>query len=147
VSSNLKVISILGLPRDWSPCTFAVTGNELNGLKFVRSFSCKSMNSVCDYLFLLQILKKSKKFLKKYFCFNRKVQNMFGGRLKFSLSGAAPISSDVLNFMRCALGIPITEGISLQLLLEQHYKNEKNQFIHNNTQSTTIFFSLMPSSA
>jgi len=40
----------------------------------------------------------------------RKIQRLFGGRVKICITGAAPISSDVLNFMRCALGVPFSEG-------------------------------------
>ncbi|XP_077974330.1 long-chain-fatty-acid--CoA ligase 1-like isoform X2 [Styela clava] len=40
----------------------------------------------------------------------KKIQNMMGGRLRLCATGAAPISPVVLNFMRCALGIPFTEG-------------------------------------
>jgi len=40
----------------------------------------------------------------------RKVQNLFGGRARICITGAAPISVDVLNFMRCALGVNFTEG-------------------------------------
>nr|CAB3219806.1 long-chain-fatty-acid--CoA ligase 1 [Phallusia mammillata] len=40
----------------------------------------------------------------------KKVQNLVGGRVKFCITGAAPVSTDVLNFMRCALGIYFTEG-------------------------------------
>ena len=35
---------------------------------------------------------------------------MFGGRVRVCLTGAAPISPDVLNFMRCMLGVPFSEG-------------------------------------
>lgn len=40
----------------------------------------------------------------------RKVQNMMGGRVRICITGAAPIAADVLNFMRCALGVCFTEG-------------------------------------
>lgn len=40
----------------------------------------------------------------------KKIQNMMGGRLRLCATGAAPISPVVLNFMRCALGVPFTEG-------------------------------------
>nr|CAB3219799.1 long-chain-fatty-acid--CoA ligase 1 [Phallusia mammillata] len=40
----------------------------------------------------------------------KKVQNLVGGRVKFCITGAAPVSTDVLNFMRCALGVYFTEG-------------------------------------
>jgi len=42
---------------------------------------------------------------------------MLGGRLRICITGAAPIALDVINFMRCALGVPFTEG--LFLILEQ----------------------------
>jgi len=40
----------------------------------------------------------------------RKVQNLFGGNARICITGAAPISGEVLNFMRCALGVNFTEG-------------------------------------
>nr|CAB3219802.1 long-chain-fatty-acid--CoA ligase 1 [Phallusia mammillata] len=40
----------------------------------------------------------------------KKIQNLVGGRVRFCITGAAPVSPDVLNFMRCALGIYFTEG-------------------------------------
>ncbi|CAK8672752.1 unnamed protein product [Clavelina lepadiformis] len=40
----------------------------------------------------------------------RKIQNTLGGRLRVCVTGAAPVSPDILNFMRCALGIPFTEA-------------------------------------
>jgi len=39
-----------------------------------------------------------------------KIQKMFGGRVRICLTGAAPISNEVLNFMRCALGVYFSEG-------------------------------------
>ena len=42
-----------------------------------------------------------------------------GGRLKYCITGAAPISLDVISFMRGALGVPFTEGIEalLQIII------------------------------
>nr|CAB3219809.1 long-chain-fatty-acid--CoA ligase 1-like [Phallusia mammillata] len=39
-----------------------------------------------------------------------KIQNMMGGRIRLCITGAAPVSIDVINFMRVALGIPFSEG-------------------------------------
>lgn len=39
-----------------------------------------------------------------------KVQAMLGGNVKIAVTGAAPISVEVLNFMRCALGVAISEA-------------------------------------
>jgi len=35
---------------------------------------------------------------------------MFGGNLKYIISGSAPISGDVMNFLRVALCVRIGEG-------------------------------------
>ena len=51
------------------------------------------------------------------FQFDSKVQNMMGGRVRICVTGAAPISKDVLNFMRCALGVYFTEGEVVKILL------------------------------
>jgi long-chain acyl-CoA synthetase len=40
----------------------------------------------------------------------RKVQARLGGRVKLFLSGAAPISPEVLDFFRAAFGCPVMEG-------------------------------------
>lgn len=40
----------------------------------------------------------------------RKFQDAVGGRVKFTLCAAAPISPEVLNKVRCVFGIPIVEG-------------------------------------
>lgn len=40
----------------------------------------------------------------------KKVQNLMGGNVRLAITGAAPIAIDVLNFMRCALGIFFAEG-------------------------------------
>nr|XP_002129741.1 long-chain-fatty-acid--CoA ligase 1-like [Ciona intestinalis] len=39
-----------------------------------------------------------------------KVQNMMGGRGRIFITGAAPVSLEVINFMRAALGVNFTEG-------------------------------------
>jgi len=40
----------------------------------------------------------------------RKIQASLGGRLRFVITGAAPISSEVLEFLRCSLGCAVFEG-------------------------------------
>jgi len=40
----------------------------------------------------------------------KKVQELMGGNVRLAITGAAPIAIDVLNFMRCALGVFFTEG-------------------------------------
>ena len=40
----------------------------------------------------------------------RKVRNSFGGRLRFMLVGSAPVESEIINFLRCALSCEIVEG-------------------------------------
>ncbi len=39
-----------------------------------------------------------------------KVKTLFGGEVKLMLSGAAPISADVLDFLKIASCAPILEG-------------------------------------
>jgi len=40
----------------------------------------------------------------------KKVQAKLGGRVRFIVTGAAPISEKCLTFLRCALGCPVVEG-------------------------------------
>ncbi|KAK3772609.1 hypothetical protein RRG08_027342 [Elysia crispata] len=40
----------------------------------------------------------------------RKIQDKLGGRVKLVITGSAPLSSDVMNFLRCALGCLVLEG-------------------------------------
>ena len=42
-----------------------------------------------------------------YLIFN-KVQKSLGGRVRFILTGSAPISNKVLNFLRCAFGCMVS---------------------------------------
>jgi long-chain acyl-CoA synthetase len=39
-----------------------------------------------------------------------KIKAIFGGKIRVMVTGSAPISSDVLDFMKIAVGIPIVEG-------------------------------------
>ncbi|KAH9495262.1 Long-chain-fatty-acid--CoA ligase 1, partial [Bulinus truncatus] len=39
-----------------------------------------------------------------------KVQNKLGGRIRMVLTGSAPLSAEVLRFLRCALGCVVLEG-------------------------------------
>lgn len=39
-----------------------------------------------------------------------KFQALLGGRVTMSVTGAAPVSAEVLNVVRCVMGIPIVEG-------------------------------------
>ncbi|CAL1529742.1 unnamed protein product [Lymnaea stagnalis] len=39
-----------------------------------------------------------------------KVQSKLGGRVRMVLTGSAPISADVMSFLRCALGCVVVEG-------------------------------------
>ncbi|BFZ18085.1 hypothetical protein BsWGS_21125 [Bradybaena similaris] len=39
-----------------------------------------------------------------------KIQNKLGGRVRIVISGSAPLSTDVMNFLRCALGCMVLEG-------------------------------------
>ena len=38
------------------------------------------------------------------------IKAIVGGRVRFMLTGSAPISSEILNFMKCVLWVPIVEG-------------------------------------
>ncbi|XP_005095160.2 long-chain-fatty-acid--CoA ligase 5 [Aplysia californica] len=40
----------------------------------------------------------------------QKIQQRLGGRVRIVLSGSAPLSEDVMNFLRCALGCFVVEG-------------------------------------
>ncbi|BFZ03707.1 hypothetical protein BsWGS_06746 [Bradybaena similaris] len=40
----------------------------------------------------------------------RKIQNKVGGRVRMLISGSAPLSPDVMQFLRCAFGCPVLEG-------------------------------------
>ena len=40
----------------------------------------------------------------------RRVQELFGGRVRLVVTGSAPIPRDVLRFFRIALGCPVFEG-------------------------------------
>jgi len=39
-----------------------------------------------------------------------KIQSLLGGRVRFVVTGAAPISAKCLTFLRCAFGCPVVEG-------------------------------------
>ena len=39
----------------------------------------------------------------------KKVQNMLGGRVRFIISGSAPISVRVLDFLRAAFGCTVSQ--------------------------------------
>lgn len=60
----------------------------------------------------------------------RKIQNSLGGRVRFLISGSAPLRDDVMVFLRCALGCQVFEGYgqtettaaaSLQLIGDQTF--------------------------
>lgn len=55
-----------------------------------------------------QALREYTPFLSR-FAF-RKVKNLFGNEVKAMITGAAPITPDVMHFFRIALDIPIMEG-------------------------------------
>ncbi|CAF2476277.1 unnamed protein product [Rotaria sp. Silwood2] len=55
-----------------------------------------------------QALREQPSFL-SHFAF-RKVKNLFGNEVKVMITGAAPITPDVMHFFRIALNIPIMEG-------------------------------------
>ena len=39
-----------------------------------------------------------------------KIQALLGGRLRVMIVGSAPIASNVLTFMKCALGCPVSNA-------------------------------------
>lgn len=39
-----------------------------------------------------------------------KIRNQFGGRVRLIITGSAPISEKVLNFIRCTMGCVVLEG-------------------------------------
>jgi len=60
----------------------------------------------------------------------RKIQNSLGGRVRFLISGSAPLRDDVMIFLRCALGCQVFEGYgqtettaaaTLQMIGDQTY--------------------------
>ncbi|XP_059142730.1 long-chain-fatty-acid--CoA ligase 5-like [Physella acuta] len=40
----------------------------------------------------------------------RKIQNKLGGRIRLIITGSAPLSPQVMQFLRCAFGCPVVEG-------------------------------------
>ncbi|CAF3480669.1 unnamed protein product [Rotaria sp. Silwood1] len=55
-----------------------------------------------------QALRQQPSFL-SHFAFH-KIKNLFGNKVKVMITGAAPITPDVMHFFRIALDIPIMEG-------------------------------------
>ncbi|RMX40434.1 hypothetical protein pdam_00009465 [Pocillopora damicornis] len=60
----------------------------------------------------------------------KKIQNSLGGRVRFVISGSAPLRDDVMIFLRCALGCQVFEGYgqtettaaaTLQMIGDQTY--------------------------
>ncbi|XP_075240863.1 long-chain-fatty-acid--CoA ligase 5-like isoform X2 [Convolutriloba macropyga] len=39
-----------------------------------------------------------------------KIQKMLGGSVRFMVTGAAPVSDEVMEFVKCAMGVPVFEG-------------------------------------
>ena len=39
-----------------------------------------------------------------------KVQSMLGGSVRTMVTGAAPVTDEVLEFVKCAMGCPVMEG-------------------------------------
>ncbi|CAF2086657.1 unnamed protein product [Rotaria magnacalcarata] len=59
--------------------------------------------------FLIQQALRERPWFLSYFVF-RKVKKLFGNDLKVMITGAAPITPDVMHFFRIALDMPIMEG-------------------------------------
>uniref|UniRef100_H2ZCS0 Long-chain-fatty-acid--CoA ligase n=1 Tax=Ciona savignyi TaxID=51511 RepID=H2ZCS0_CIOSA len=74
-----------------------------------KLFNCQS-NCFFGYITIQAINQSSIISISKSNKFSRRVQNMMGGRGRIFITGAAPVSLEVLNFMRVALGVTFTEG-------------------------------------
>ena len=55
----------------------------------------------------------------------RKIRSVFGGKIRIAFTGGSHVCDEVLNFMRCALGVPINLGYGLiettSLVTHSHY--------------------------
>ena len=60
---------------------------------------------------------------------HRKIQNLFGGRARICVTGAAPISNEVLNFLRVALGVNFSEGKKYKSTKHQNQDSLVNNFL------------------
>lgn len=39
-----------------------------------------------------------------------KFRSILGGRVRLMVTGSAPVSEEILDFMKCAMSVPIVEG-------------------------------------
>ncbi|GLD64345.1 long-chain-fatty-acid--CoA ligase 5 [Lates japonicus] len=69
-----------------------------------------------------------------------KVQESLGGRVRVMVTGAAPISPSVLNFLRAALGCQVQSGATspfkkwlLNFAVDRKYSEVKEGIIRNNS--------------
>ena len=77
-----------------------------------RSLSLPLSSSLPPPLMLQTLLSLSRGIIRRnsmwdYIIF-KKVQNSLGGRVRFIMTGSAPISEKVLNFLRCGFGCMVS---------------------------------------
>ena len=53
-----------------------------------------------------------------------KVQKMLGGAVRTMVTGAAPVSDEVLEFVKCAMGCPVIEGKHFVLILTPDFNTK-----------------------
>ena len=102
----LKPTCMCGVPRIYTRI-YDTINEELKGRNIlVRKLFQKALDiKLKDY--------EEKGILKNIFWDNiifDKVRNMLGGKLRFMLTGSAPMDKKLLNFLRCVLSCEIVEG-------------------------------------
>lgn len=105
LSANLKEIRptiIIGVPRIFEKTKEKIFANIRN------------KNTLIKRLFFLSLKKNDSSLLKKVgdFLFYKKIRGLFGGRLRFAVSGGAAINEKILRFYN-NVGIKIVEGYGL----------------------------------
>lgn len=89
------------LNRVYDKCISEISGSSIKRLLFRMAMNAKESE-------LSQgIIRRNSIWDKLVF---RKIQEVFGGRLRMMIVGSAPLSGAVLTFTRCALGCIVCEG-------------------------------------